>query len=90
MATELVTSELSTKDENKQPTCPLKICTDLLKDLGATEKQLKALEIRLANSEDQIEKIKREHLGETVVFLKMCYNIIYTEKQLVYDLFYNY
>uniref|UniRef100_A0A8C1U724 C1q domain-containing protein n=1 Tax=Cyprinus carpio TaxID=7962 RepID=A0A8C1U724_CYPCA len=71
MATELVTSELSTKDENKQPTCPLKICTDLLKDLGATEKQLKALEIRLANSEDQIEKIKREHLGETVVFLKM-------------------
>ncbi|XP_016380310.1 complement C1q-like protein 2 [Sinocyclocheilus rhinocerous] len=61
IATELVTSELSTKDENKQLTCPFKICTDILKDLGATEKQLKALEIRLANSEAQIEEIKKEN-----------------------------
>ncbi|XP_026114927.1 cerebellin-4-like [Carassius auratus] len=60
MATEMVISELSAKHEDKQPTCPLKICTDVLKDLGATEKQLKDLEIRLANSEAQIEQIKKE------------------------------
>ncbi|ROK15748.1 Complement C1q-like protein 2 [Anabarilius grahami] len=56
---EPVTSELCTKDENKQLTCPLKICTDLLKKLGATENQLKALEIRLANSEAQIKELKK-------------------------------
>ncbi|MGD1441012.1 C1q-like domain-containing protein, partial [Vibrio harveyi] len=61
IATELSAYELSTKDENKQLTCPLKICTDVLKELGATEKQLKALEIRLANSEAQIEEIKKEN-----------------------------
>ncbi|XP_067224319.1 tripartite motif-containing protein 16-like isoform X1 [Chanodichthys erythropterus] len=41
-------------------TCPLKICTDVLKELGATEKQLKDLEIRLAKSEAQTEEIKKE------------------------------
>ncbi|XP_048009008.1 tripartite motif-containing protein 16-like isoform X2 [Megalobrama amblycephala] len=41
-------------------TCPLKTCTDVLKELGATEKQLKDLEIRHAKSEDQIEEIKKE------------------------------
>ncbi|XP_067224395.1 tripartite motif-containing protein 16-like protein isoform X2 [Chanodichthys erythropterus] len=40
--------------------CPLKTCTDVLKELGATEKQLKDLEIRHAKSEDQIEEIKKE------------------------------
>ncbi|XP_067234662.1 E3 ubiquitin/ISG15 ligase TRIM25-like [Chanodichthys erythropterus] len=40
--------------------CPLKTCTDVLKELGATEKQLKDLEIRLAKSEAQIEEIKKE------------------------------
>ncbi|XP_067224278.1 tripartite motif-containing protein 16-like [Chanodichthys erythropterus] len=41
-------------------TCPLKTCTDVLKELGATEKQLKDLEIRHAKSEDQNEEIKKE------------------------------
>ncbi|XP_048008937.1 stonustoxin subunit alpha-like isoform X2 [Megalobrama amblycephala] len=41
-------------------TCPLKTCTDVLKELGATEKQLKDLEIRLAKSENQTEEIKKE------------------------------
>ncbi|KAK9964698.1 hypothetical protein ABG768_005847 [Culter alburnus] len=62
---EPVASELCTKDENKQLNCPLKICTDLLKEHGATENQLKALEIRLANSEAQIEEMKKETQGET-------------------------
>ncbi|KAL1279060.1 hypothetical protein QQF64_025733 [Cirrhinus molitorella] len=56
---DLETSELSTKD--KQLTCPLKVCTDVLKELGAAEQQIKALEIRLANSEAQIAEIKKEN-----------------------------
>ncbi|KAF4116646.1 hypothetical protein G5714_004135 [Onychostoma macrolepis] len=48
-------------DENTPLTCPLKICTDVLKELGAAEKQLKALEIRLDNSEARIEEIKKEY-----------------------------
>ncbi|RXN37526.1 complement C1q subcomponent subunit B-like protein [Labeo rohita] len=79
-ATEPVTSELSTKDdtflhnETKELTCPLKIFTDLLQELGATKEKLQATETRLkaletsqqelmskhANSEAQIDKIKME------------------------------
>ncbi|KAK2917069.1 hypothetical protein QQF64_025744 [Cirrhinus molitorella] len=51
----------ATTGKDSELTCPLKICTDVLKELGATEKQLKALEIRLANSEAQIEEIKKEN-----------------------------
>ncbi|XP_067224354.1 tripartite motif-containing protein 16-like [Chanodichthys erythropterus] len=40
--------------------CPLKTCTDVLKELGATEKQLKDLEIRHAKSENQTEEIKQD------------------------------
>lgn len=81
IATEPATSELSTEDdaslqnEIKQLTCPLTICTDLLKELGATKTRLKALEIsqqelmsRLADSEAQIEEIKMERQGETDIF----------------------
>ncbi|XP_073700944.1 cerebellin-4-like [Garra rufa] len=78
---EPVASELSTKDDTflqnkmEELTCPLKICTDLLQELGATkeilqatETRLNALEIsqqelmsRLAHSEAQIEEIKMEN-----------------------------
>ncbi|KAK7174084.1 hypothetical protein R3I93_001302 [Phoxinus phoxinus] len=61
---ELVTSELSVSN---QPACPLKICTDVLKDFGATDARLKALEIRLADSEAQIEEIKKESRGRPKV-----------------------
>ncbi|XP_048012839.1 tripartite motif-containing protein 16-like [Megalobrama amblycephala] len=40
--------------------CPLKTCTDVLKELGATEKQLKDLEIRHAKSEAKTEEIKQD------------------------------
>ncbi|XP_067224559.1 stonustoxin subunit alpha-like [Chanodichthys erythropterus] len=50
--------------------CPLKTCTDVLKELGATEKQLKDLEIRLAKSEDQIEEIKKEKQDLEIRFAK--------------------
>ncbi|RXN09857.1 complement C1q subcomponent subunit B-like protein [Labeo rohita] len=52
-ATELVASELSTKDDNllenkiKELTSALKIFTDLLQELGATKKKLQATEMRL-------------------------------------------
>ncbi|ROL43544.1 Cerebellin-4 [Anabarilius grahami] len=48
-------------------TCPLKICSGLLKDVGATETQLKALETRLANSEARIEEMKKEYQDRTKV-----------------------
>ncbi|KAK7168506.1 hypothetical protein R3I93_004730 [Phoxinus phoxinus] len=71
---------MNAQDENKQVTCPLNICIDLLKELGAlkeklkaTETQLKALDSqqelmsRLANSEAKIEEIKMENQGRPKV-----------------------
>lgn len=65
-------SGLSAQDENKESTCPLNVCIDLLKKLGALETRLRALEVsqlsRLADSEAQIEEVKMETQGETDVF----------------------
>ncbi|XP_058637794.1 cerebellin 8 [Onychostoma macrolepis] len=64
------------QNEAQQQTCPFKkLCTDLLKELGASEEKLQATETRLkalentvqeltsrlANSEAQIEKIQMEN-----------------------------
>ncbi|XP_001334228.3 cerebellin-4-like [Danio rerio] len=52
-------------DTVQQLTCPLRMCTELMKDIGALQEKLKAtesrlqtLESRVANSESQIEDIK--------------------------------